>query len=158
MRVHGVDPLGPLLPPPIPPSRASIHWKPFYSLQLITGRVWNYTGDSYAHRALRGHMSPSQEGVHRGLREGGRQGYNGLRRVTGGELGAAEGAGRDLDSASPLHSTVQYFDNLLSSVYLSIHIHTLCIPLDRWQTTKPLDRQPVTAKNRGHKNISPVFG
>ncbi|CAN0450477.1 unnamed protein product, partial [Ectocarpus sp. 8 AP-2014] len=32
-----------------------------YSLELSTGRVWDYIGDCYAHRALRGHLIPSHD-------------------------------------------------------------------------------------------------
>lgn len=44
-------------------------WTDLYSLELSTGRVWNYTEDCYAHRALRGHPASSDHGGHFGRRD-----------------------------------------------------------------------------------------
>eukprot|EP00903_Cladosiphon_okamuranus_P019223 g17677.t1 len=78
-----------------------------YSLELSTGRVWDYTGDCYAHRALRGHVVSSRDGggEHHdsGFRDGGRnQERDGL---AGARVGGEDGArGAGGDGSPPLYS------------------------------------------------------
>ncbi|CAN0035496.1 unnamed protein product [Ectocarpus sp. 12 AP-2014] len=68
-----------------------------YSLELSTGRVWDYIGDCYAHRALRGHLAPSHDRAGRhghGQRgDGARWGRDSSGGARGAEGGAAGGGG-----------------------------------------------------------------
>lgn len=99
--------------PPAPPLT--------HSLELSTGRVWDYMGDCYAHRALRGHLAPSHDGQGRvgyGYRGGGensREGRDalGARGREGGPAargggggGGGRGGGVGLDGSPPLYSEV----------------------------------------------------
>eukprot|EP00752_Nemacystus_decipiens_P008279 g7402.t1 len=78
-----------------------------YSLELSTGRVWDYTGDCYAHRALRGHVvSSNNGGGNRGSGYGygyGGSGVNPERDVLAGARGG-EGDGAGRDGSPPLYS------------------------------------------------------
>lgn len=107
---------------PSPPHHASTNPDTsIYSLELSTGRVWDYTGDCYAHRALRGHLASSPEGGAIGGNDYGRReshdrgggsssaNYGGARGAGGAAAaGAAAGGGSGgRDGSPPLYSEVR---------------------------------------------------
>ncbi|CAM9874380.1 unnamed protein product [Ectocarpus sp. 6 AP-2014] len=91
-----------------------------YSLELSTGRVWDYIGDCYAHRALRGHLAPSHD---RAGRQGqgqrgdgarwGRGSSGGGRGVVGGATGGGGGGGEEggRGGSPPLYSEGGFDDH-----------------------------------------------
>lgn len=115
---------------------------PDHSLELSTGRVWDYKGDCYAHRALRGHLAPSHDGRGRdghGYRtEGNRSreerdaiGARGWRegdaaRRGGGGGGRGEGGGVGLDGSPPLYSEAS--TAMPAAILSSVVSWTICQP------------------------------